>query len=131
MIKLQTEPIEVGELYESLKDPKMGGIVVFSGCIREWTGFDHTEFIEYTAYQEMAEKELAKLAEPFEKEGLKVVLVHRIGRLDIMDEALFCGVAAPHRYEAFKACHAIVDELKKRVPIWKKEVDGEVERWGK
>jgi len=131
MIRLQTEPIDVAALYQELKSPEYGGIVTFSGTIREWTGVEHTAYIEYSAYQEMALKELAKLAAPIEAAGNRVIIVHRLGKLDLMEEAVFIGVASPHRAEAFNGCQSIIDNLKKTVPIWKKEVDGEVERWGK
>lgn len=122
-----------------LKSPKYGGIALFVGTVREWTNkeevAEHTDYIEYTAYEEMAVKELQKLAEPVEKQGNQVIIVHRLGRLELTDEAVLIGVASPHRKAAFEDCHRIIDQLKVTVPIWKKEVDGEgknqVERWGK
>ncbi len=131
IIKLQTNPIDVGYYYSLLKEPKYGGIDVFVGTVREWTGAEHTDFIEYTAYEAMAVKELEKLAAPIEKRGDRVVIVHRLGKLELTDEAVFIGVASAHREAAFDGCHSIIDRLKETVPIWKKEVDGETERWGK
>lgn len=135
MIRLQTEPIDVQTLYNQLKSSQYGGIVTFSGTIREWTKTEneneHTDFIEYTAYEEMAIKELKKLAEPIEAKGNKVIIVHRLGKLEITDEAIFIGVASPHRKEAFAGCEAIINQLKERVPIWKKEHDGAQIRYGK
>lgn len=135
IIKLQTSPIDVGRYYSLLKDEKYGGIDLFVGTVREWTKksgkAEHTEYIEYTAYEEMAMKELQKLAAPIEARGDRVVIVHRLGRLELTDEAVLIGVASPHREAAFEGCHSIIDRLKETVPIWKKEVDGEIERWGK
>jgi molybdopterin synthase catalytic subunit len=139
IIKLQREPIDVGYYYNLLKDAKYGGIDLFVGTVREWTAKtgerEHTDFIEYTAYEEMAVKELEKLAAPVEARGDRVVIVHRLGKLELTDEAVFIGVASAHREAAFEGCHSIIDKLKETVPIWKKEVDGEgknlVERWGK
>lgn len=130
LIKLQTEAIDVEGYYQQLKDPKFGGIVTFIGTIREWTGEVHTEKIEYTAYHEMAIKELEKLAAPVEEKGARVIIVHRLGELAITDEAVFIGVATPHRKAAFEGCQYIIDRLKETVPIWKKEVDTDDVRWG-
>ena len=144
-IKLSKEPLDIAALYQMLKSPQYGGIGVFVGTIREMTEFDesaeggarveHTDFIEYTAYEEMALKELEKLAAPIEALGNRVVIAHRIGKLNVCDEAVFIGVASSHRKQALEGCHQIIDQLKKTVPIWKKEVDGtgenRVERWGK
>lgn len=138
-IKLQKEPIDVGYYYNMLKDAKYGGIDLFVGTIREWTKVEgeneHTDFIEYTAYEEMAIKELEKLAAPVEARGDKVVIVHRLGKLELTDEAVFIGVASAHREAAFIGCQSIIDNLKKTVPIWKKEVDESgneiITRWGK
>lgn len=130
IIKLQTEPIQVNELYQQLKDPKFGGIVTFSGTIREWTGDIQTQKIEYTAYHQMAIKELEKLAAPVEAKGARVIIVHRLGELAVTDEAVFIGVAMPHRKEAFEGCQYIIDHLKETVPIWKKELNTNETRWG-
>lgn len=134
-IKIQNEPIDVNELYNLLKAPEYGGIGVFVGTIREMTVFDdrteYTDYIEYTAYEEMALKELEKLAAPVEAAGNRVVIVHRIGKLNVEDEAVFIGVASAHRKTALESCHQLIDALKKSVPIWKKEIDGADSRWGK
>ena len=129
IVKLQTESIDMGSLYAKLKAPEYGGIAIFLGSIREWTEGVHTDYIEYTAYEEMAIKELDKLATPIEAAGNRVIIVHRIGKLEIMDEALFIGVAAPHRKEALEGVSTIIETLKQTVPIWKKEVDQGENRW--
>lgn len=135
IIRLQKEPLDIAVLYQLLKSPEYGGIGIFVGTIRDVTIFDdrteHTETVEYTAYEEMAIKELEALAAPIEATGNRVVIAHRIDRLDVMDEAIFVGVASAHRKIALEACHQLIDTIKKTVPIWKKEVDGEETRWGK
>lgn len=130
LIKLQTEPIDVAACYAQLKAPQYGGIATFCGTVREWTGPLQTTYIEYTAYEEMAVKELAKLAAPIEEAGGKVVIVHRLGPLAIEDEAVFIGVATAHRAAAFAGCRQIIEDLKVSVPIWKKEVNRTGDRWG-
>lgn len=129
-IRLQYEPIDVLACYQKMKAPAFGGIVTFCGTVREWTEELQTTFIEYTAYEEMAVKELRKLAAPIEAAGGKVVIVHRLGPLEIEDEAVFIGVATAHRQEAFEGCRQIIDQLKEAVPIWKKEINTTGERWG-
>lgn len=129
-LRISNSPLPVNDLYQRLKDPKYGGIVTFIGTVRQWTGQIETKQIEYTAYEAMAKTQLAKLAEPIEKQGGRVVIAHRTGRLELTDEAVFVGVAAAHRAEAFKWCEYLIDTLKKDVPIWKKEIDTDKIRWG-
>lgn len=130
IVKLQYEPINVFYLYQQLKNKQYGGIVVFSGTVREWTGTIQTKEIEYTAYQKMAIKELEKLTSEVEKAGASAIVVHRLGSLALSEEAVFVGVAAPHRKEAFAGCQYIIDHLKETVPIWKKEINTDKIRWG-
>lgn len=129
-IRITDQPIEVGPLYEKLVAPEYGGIDIFVGTVRQWTGPIETTRIEYTAYQPMAERELEKLAAPIEAAGGQVVVVHRIGNLALTDIAVFVGVAAPRRAEAFAWCRTVIDTLKQEVPIWKKEYDTDKIRWG-
>lgn len=129
-LKISEAPIEVNKLYQMLKDPQYGGIVTFVGTVRQWTDDIETEFIEYSAYQVMAEKQLNQLAAPIEEKGARVVIAHRLGHLELTDEAVFVGVAAGHRAEAFEWCQYLIDTLKKDVPIWKKETDTDAVRWG-
>lgn len=129
-LRISDEPIDVAALYQRLVDPQYGGIDMFVGTVRQWTGKIETTKIEYSAYQPMAEKQLEKIAMPIEKQGGRVVVAHRTGQLDLSDIAVFVGVAAPHRAEAFKWCQYIIDTLKREVPIWKKEYDTDKVRWG-
>lgn len=128
-LRIDDRPIEVQSLYNKLVSPQFGGIDMFVGTVRQWTGKIETKKIEYFAYHPMAERELAKIAEPIEKKGGRVVVAHRTGMLQLTDIAVFVGVAAPHRAEAFKWCQLVIDSLKKQVPIWKKEFDTDKVRW--
>lgn len=130
LIQLQETPIHCSELYEQLKEKEYGGIVTFVGTIREWTGDTQTKQICYSAYEEMALKEMHALAAKIEAHGAKVIIVHRLGLLELTDEAVFIGVASPHRSEAFRWCQFLIDELKKTVPIWKKEINTHTVNWG-
>ena len=129
-IKIQEDPINFSDLYQKLIDPKFGGIDVFIGTVRQWTNDIETSKIEYSAYIDMAMKELNKLAIEIENKGVNVVIVHRLGLLSLTEASVFVGVAASHRDEAFKWCRYLIDELKKNVPIWKKEFNDHGIDWG-
>lgn len=117
-------------MYQKLVDPQYGGIDMFVGTVRQWTGEIETTKMEYSAYQPMAEQQLAKIAAPIEAKGGRVVVAHRTGMLELTDIAVFVGVAAKHRAESFKWCQYVIDTLKHEVPIWKKEYDKDKVRWG-
>ncbi|WP_137638272.1 molybdenum cofactor biosynthesis protein MoaE [Loigolactobacillus binensis] len=129
-VAIAAQPLDVQALYEKLKAPQFGGIVTFVGTVRQWTADVETHAIEYTAYTEMALKELTKLATTIEAQGANVVIVHRVGHLALTDEAVFVGVAAAHRGDAFKWCEYLINAVKQQVPIWKKEFDTDKIRWG-
>lgn len=129
-VAIATQPLDVQALYNKLVDPQFGGIVTFIGTVRQWTAQVETTAIEYTAYTEMAVKEMTKLAAEIEAKGANVVIVHRVGHLALADEAVFVGVAAAHRAEAFDWCEYLINTVKERVPIWKKEFDTDKVRWG-
>ncbi|MBC1512689.1 molybdenum cofactor biosynthesis protein MoaE [Listeria booriae] len=130
-VRLQHEPIDVGSTYQQLVNARFGAVNMFVGTIREWTGDIQTKTIHYTAYKEMALKELSKLAnEVEEKFDADVIVIHRLGELQLTDIAVFIGVATPHRAASYEGSRFIIEELKKRVPIWKEEVDTDRIRWG-
>ncbi len=129
MIEVTATAIEPAALQESLQNPGAGGFCSFEGWVRNTNEGRSVERLEYEAYEPLViaegEKVLAeaKAKYPF----LEARCVHRTGLLEIGDLAVWVGVAAAHRDEAFKACRYIIDELKVRLPIWKKEhyVDGD------
>jgi molybdopterin synthase catalytic subunit len=104
--------------------------VVFDGIVRNHTRGRKTLFLDYEAYEEMADKQMRELAaEALERFGVRQVsIVHRLGRLNVGETSVLIVVASAHRAEAFEACRWLIDTLKKTVPIWKKEtfVDGAV-----
>lgn len=129
-IEIDNQPIDVSKLQQKLIAPEYGGLDIFVGFVRQWTGKIETQKIEYTSYRPMAIKELTKIAAKIEKRGGRVVIKHRLGELKVGDLAVFVGVAAPHRQEAFEWCKYAIDTLKEEVPIWKKEYDTDKVRWG-
>ena len=131
MFRIASEAIDGGMLKEALADDTCGGFVAFEGWVRDHHEGRRVTGLDYEAYEALAVSEGEKiLAEAREKFGAaKVACVHRVGSLAIGDMAVWVGAAAPHRDEAFAACRYVIDEVKLRVPIWKKEhyVEGEAE----
>ena len=121
------EDFDINRLIEERKASDMGGFVSFIGIVRD----DGIERIELEAHQEVAVEELEAIRdEAFAKFPIKSVdIIHRIGDLDIGDNIVLILVGAGHRREAFEGCEYIIDRLKERVPIWKKEYTPDGERW--
>lgn len=121
--KISTDPLEASILVKELTDPTAGGLVTFEGRVRKTNEGREVLRLEYEAYPELAEKEgLRILEEAKARWGVeRILVVHRTGVLEIGETAVWIGVAAAHRAEAFAACRYVIDELKERVPIWKKE----------
>ena len=123
MIEMTTSPIRPDELRRQLFDPAAGAYCGFEGWIRNHNEGQDVLRLEYEAYEPLAitegEKILAEARGRFPH--LKAHCVHRTGMLEIGDCAVWVGVSSPHRDEAFQACRYIIDQLKVRLPIWKKE----------
>jgi molybdopterin synthase catalytic subunit len=129
-IQFFREVIPTNDLVESLKAGEDGALVVFDGIVRNNTRGRKTVFLDYESYEQMALDQMRALsAEAIAKFGVRdIVLVHRLGRLEIGESSVVIAVASAHRGAAFDACRWLIDTLKKTVPIWKKEhfVDGAV-----
>ncbi len=100
-----------------------GGIATFLGVVRDTNEGRAVTLLEYEAYGTMAEAELARIVAEIQAEmpGVRVAAMHRVGALHVGDAAVVCAASAPHRGEAFAACRALIDRLKARLPIWKRE----------
>jgi molybdopterin synthase catalytic subunit len=116
-------PIDGAALQRQLADRTCGGFVSFEGWVRDHNEGAAVSRLEYEAFETLGEKEGERiLAEAAERFGLtRIACVHRLGLLGIGDVAVWVGAASPHRDEAFRACRYVIDEVKHRVPIWKKE----------
>jgi molybdopterin synthase catalytic subunit len=123
MIEILDSRIDVATLSASLKDPRAGGYTAFEGWVRNENEGHAVVRLEYEAYVPLAIKEGEKIiAEASDEWPLfSARVAHRIGLLELGDCAVWVGVASKHRDEAFRACRYIIDELKVRLPIWKKE----------
>ncbi|WP_017460754.1 ThiF family adenylyltransferase [Dyella ginsengisoli] len=121
--ELTAAPVDLAAQREALKHPGSGGFCAFEGWVRNNNEGREVSGLEYEAYTELAIAEGERvLAEATERYGvLAASAVHRVGNLAIGDLAVWIGVSAPHRDEAFRACRYIIDEIKHRLPIWKKE----------
>jgi molybdopterin converting factor subunit 1 len=128
--ELTTAPIDVGRVARRVVRPECGATVTLDGYVREWTRGRRTLYLVYEAYAPMALSELRRLGREARArfEITHVGIVHRTGRLRIGETSVCISVSAPHRRAAFEACEWAIRELKRRVPIWKKEFyeDGEV-----
>ena len=131
MIKIQREDIDIKEHIDMVRTPDTGGIVTFLGTVRDNALGRDVAKMNIEVYEAMAKTQLEAIrGEAIEKFGVnEIVVVHRYGELDVMDNIVFISVSAGHRKEAFEACKYVIDELKQRVPIWKKETTPEGDFW--
>lgn len=128
---IREAPLSVDEVTDRVRRPGAGGIAVFVGVVRDESDGRAVTTLEYSAYASMAKREMDKIALEIEAEieGVKVCAIHRIGTLVVGDAAIVCAASAPHRGEAFAACRALIDRIKERVPIWKREVGPDGAAW--
>ena len=127
MIAIQTEDVDIGALITVAKVSGTGAVVVFDGVVRD----DGITEMELESYTEVAVPELEKIAADATTQFglLHVDIVHRIGRLGVGENILVIVVSAGHREEAYAGSRYIIEEIKKGVPIWKKEFTREGGRW--
>ena len=129
--ELTTEPIDVGQVARRVVLPECGATVTLDGYAREWTKGKRTLYLVYEAYDSMAVTEMQRLGvEAHQKFDIAHLgIVHRTGRLEIGETSVVIAASAPHRQAAFQACEWAIKELKRTVPIWKKEVFESGEAW--
>ncbi len=120
---VQVAPLSMDALLEEVRSPRCGGIVTFTGVVRDHSRGQAIDHLEYESYVPMAEQEMRAIAEQVRKRWgeVRLAMAHRVGRLEVGDAAVMLAVAAPHRADAFEACRFAIDTLKRTVPIWKKE----------
>ena len=129
MIEITENDFSIDEIVRNAKRPDVGAVVTFLGIVRD----DGISKLELEAYREAAVSELEGIRdEAVSRFDLKSVdIIHRIGSLDVGEDIALIVCSAGHRKEAFEGCSYILEELKARVPIWKKEIGSEGERWVK
>jgi molybdopterin synthase catalytic subunit len=124
-------PIDLNALIAAVAAPGHGGQASFVGVVRDEHEGKRVESVTYEAFEPLAEKVLNEIvAQAGANHGAKVVAAHRVGRLKVGEASVAIVAASPHRAEAFAACREVIEEIKKRVPVWKKEhyADG-TESW--
>jgi molybdopterin synthase catalytic subunit len=123
LFEVREAPLSLDECYRAVVRPEAGGVTLFVGTVRNENQGQGVTLLEYQAYAGMAEKELLSIALEIEAElpGTTLACLHRTGSLAVGDIAVICAASAPHRGEAFSACRELIDRLKARVPIWKRE----------
>lgn len=130
MISITEETIDLNKILSEVTDPSCGGIDFFIGTVRNLNQGKEVTHLFFESYIPMAIKELQKIIDRMYEqwEVKKHVVIHRVGKVGIGEVAVVIAVTTVHRKQAFQACEFVIDELKKTVPIWKKEFykDGEV-----
>ena len=131
MIKITEEPLDPEEITAQVRSDSNGAVITFLGTTRDFSEGRNVEYLEYEAYQPMAENMLQQIADELrEKWDIDdFAVAHRVGRVDIGEISLVVALASPHRQQAFEAGGYIVDRIKQIVPIWKKEVFEGGEVW--
>lgn len=129
--EVTVEPLEPMKYMNYVTRPEAGAVTLFAGTVREWTNGKRTMHLEYEAYIPMAEKKLAEIGAEIEEKwpGSRAAIVHRIGALAISDLAVVIAVSSPHRRAAYEANEYAIEQIKKVVPIWKKEIWEDGEEW--
>lgn len=129
--RLEHAPLQVSDVIDEVRGAAAGAIDVFVGMVRDHAEGRVVVALEYSAYEPMAERELAKIAREIEArhEGVHVAARHRVGTLHVGELAVVCAASAAHRDDAFVACRELIEEIKQRVPIWKRETGPDGSAW--
>ena len=128
---LTTEPLVLAAAVAEVASDDAGAVATFVGTVRRQSRGRDVEYLEYEAYEEMAELMLRTLADELTTKHrlCKMAVHHRVGRVEIGEPSVVIAVSAPHRAAALAACHEAIDTLKETIPLWKKEVYADGEEW--
>ena len=131
MIEITSDDFSVDRALSRLRNREMGCIVTFVGVVRGESNGRNVRRMEIQVYDQMARRQLEAIrGEAMDRFGAEEVdIIHRVGSLEVSDNIVMIAVGAAHRSEAFDACRYVLENLKKRVPIWKKEVTEEGDFW--
>ena len=129
--RLSEEPLSLDAVVREVQRDEAGAIATFTGTTRNRSRGRDVRFLDYEAYEGMAEATMRELAAELKRryEVLDVAIHHRVGRVDIGEPSVMIAVSAPHRADALAACRDAIDTLKQTVPLWKKEVYEGGEEW--
>ncbi len=128
---LSDEPLSLDRVVDEVRSDEAGAIATFTGTTRVHSRGRTVTHLDYEAYEGMAERVMAEIADALRSryELTEIAIHHRIGRVSIGETSVVIAVSAPHRADALAACKDAIDELKERVPLWKKEVYEGGEEW--
>ena len=130
-VALRNERLDCNSIERAIESPANGAQCVFRGVVRRDSDLDPVESLEYEAYVEMASRQLLELAQDAGSNwpGSRIAIEHRLGSVPLGEASVVIAVGTPHRAEAFACCRFLIEGLKHRVPIWKKEIGASGERW--
>ena len=131
MIDVTKEDFSVDEALERLRSRGMGALVTFVGVVRDSSRGKAVNRIEIQVYEEMARRQLEETREEaIARFGVEeIAIIHRYGSLEVSDNIMMIAVGGGHRLEAFDACRWVLETIKEKVPIWKKEITPEGDFW--
>lgn len=131
MIRITNNRLSLQEVMLELEDNSAGALSVFIGKVRNRGRSGNVSEIYYEAYREMAEQKMREIEnEAHTKWGIKkLVAIHRIGNIKVGERSIIIGVSSEHRHEAIEACKYVINNVKIRVPIWKKEISKDSQKW--
>ncbi len=131
MVEITPNPLYPEQLINKIRKNSHGAVVTFIGTVRGSSEDKKVLYLEYEAYEEMAQKKLQQIIDEINQKWQlqDVAISHRTGRVNVGETALVIVVAAPHRKQAFAACEYAIDRLKQIAPFWKKEVYEKGESW--
>ncbi len=123
VVAVRAEPLSIDECYRAVERPDRGAVALFVGRVRDHNQGQPVTLLEYEAYPSMAEKEIQRVVGELQREypGVRLSCTHRFGALRVGDIAVICAASAAHREHAFDACRQLIERVKARVPIWKRE----------
>ena len=131
MISITNNRLNLHEIMFELEDNSAGALSIFIGNVRNHGRYGNVSEIYYETYNEMAQEKMREIEnEAQTKWGIKkLVAIHRIGNIKVGETSIIIGVSSEHRDEAFEACKYVINNVKTRVPIWKKEISKESQKW--
>ena len=129
-IVLTSDPLDRTEIVSSVTTAEHGAVVTFEGVVRNLSRGENVSHLDYQAYAPLAQVELERIiGEAATKWKVKCAIGHRVGRVDAGECSVIVAVSSPHRGDSFEACRWLMDALKSRVPIWKKEFTENGAHW--
>ena len=131
MISITNNQLTLQEVMLELEDNSAGALSIFMGNVRNLGRSGNVSEIYYESYSKMAEQKMNEIENEAQTkwEIKKLVVFHRIGNIKVGETSIIIGVSSEHRQEAFEACKFVIDSVKTRVPIWKKEISEKSQKW--